>query len=316
MTRMLRGAILAACVTGTVAAQQQPVFRGEGDSVPVFVTVIDRDGRLVTSLTKDDFEVRDNRRPQPITLFDNTAQPIQLVVMIDVSGSMVGNLPLLRAAAESLIGSLAPGDRVRIGTFGRSIDISPAFTDEPAALRAALPDFIAADAPTPLWLAIDEAMSAFDETSDARRVVLVLSDGRDSGSVGFGRRQSSQIQVIDEARARDVMVYAIGLRSRGSMAPAMGVGRGALGAMLAADLPDPGLARVAEETGGGYLELRGNDDLGAAFAQVAEELHRQYLLGFVPPERDGKVHRIEVRVSTRGLEPRARRDYVAPRDPQ
>lgn len=311
MGRVLQSVIVVLLAFSVTAAgdRQQPVFRGEADTVRVFVTVSDRDGRLVTNLTQDDFELRDNRRPQPITLFDNTPQPIQLVVMLDVSGSMVGNLPLLREAAEQLFARLEPGDRVRIGTFGRDVQIGPSFTDDPKALRAALPESIASDAPTPLWLALDDAMQAFDDTSGARRVVLVLSDGRDSGP-GLGRRQSNQMKVIDLARERDVMVYAVGMRSRGPRAPMASPGN--LGSMLAADLPDPGLARVAEESGGGYLELRGNLDLGAAFAQVADELHRQYLLGFAPPERDGKVHRLDVRVATRGLTPRARREYVAP----
>ena len=93
-----------------------------------------------------------------------------------------------------------------------------------------------------------------------------------------------------------------------------GVGPGGLQAMLTADLPDPGLARVAEETGGGYAEIRYGEDLGAAFARVADELHTQYLLGFAPPKRDGKVHDIDVRVTQRDLKPRARKSYVAPND--
>jgi hypothetical protein len=79
------------------------------------------------------------------------------------------------------------------------------------------------------------------------------------------------------------------------------------------DWPDPGLARVAEETGGGYTEIRFGQDLGAAFAQVADELHSQYLLGFAPPKRDGKTHEVEVRVLQRGLKPRARKTYIAPK---
>ena len=94
-------------------AQEQPVFRGAGDAVRVFVTVTDRDGRLVTSLAKKDFEVRDEGKPQPITLFDNTPQPIRLVVMLDVSGSMKGNLPLLRAPASSCSRGWAPRMRTR-----------------------------------------------------------------------------------------------------------------------------------------------------------------------------------------------------------
>ena len=84
--------------------------------------------------------------------------------------------------------------------------------------------------------------------------------------------------------------------------------------MLTADLPDPGLARVAEETGGGYTEIRYGADLSAAFAQVADELHSQYLIGFAPPKRDGKVHDVEVRVSQKGMKPRGRKSYVAPKE--
>ncbi|PYQ69505.1 MAG: hypothetical protein DMG01_29095, partial [Acidobacteria bacterium] len=89
-----------------------------------------------------------------------------------------------------------------------------------------------------------------------------------------------------------------------------------LQAMMSADLPDPGLAVVAEQTGGGYTEIRYGEDLGAAFAKVADELHSQYLIGYAPPKRDGKVHAIDVRVSQHGMKPRARKNYVAPKEQQ
>ena len=76
---------------------------------------------------------------------------------------------------------------------------------------------------------------------------------------------------------------------------------------------DPGLGTAAIESGGGYMEIRPRQDLGAAFARVADELHSQYLLGFTPPALDGKTHRIEVRVSDRTAKPRARKSYVAPK---
>ena len=131
LNRILTCGTLALCVTGALGATpQQPVFRGTGDSVRVFVTVTDRDGRLVTNLAQSEFEVRDEGKPQPITLFDNTPQPVRLIVMLDVSGSMEGNLPLLRAAAEQLFARLRPDDVVRVGTFGHDIDISPTFTHD------------------------------------------------------------------------------------------------------------------------------------------------------------------------------------------
>jgi Ca-activated chloride channel family protein len=299
----------------------QPTFRGSADVVRVFVTVTDRDGRLVTNLTKDDFEIRDDGKPQQITAFDNTPLPIRLVAMLDVSGSMSGNLQLLRASSEQLFVRLKGGDGARVGSFGHEVTISEAFTNDPDKLHRALPDSIAPDAPTPLWRAVDDAMAVLrppkddekKEDADARPVVLVLSDGKDSGPIGFqvNKRYVGQMDVIERARNESVMVYGIGMRSRQSRPQMPGLGPQGLMNSLTADMPDPGLAKVAEETGGGYLEVRLGQDLGAAFAHVADELHSQYLIGYPPPKRDGKVHKIEVKVTQRGLEPRARRTYVA-----
>ncbi len=317
---MTRGAVcsaVVACVLSVFAAAQTgqaPVFRGSGDVVRVFATVTDRDGRLVTNLPQSSFEVRDEGKPQPITQFDNTPQPIRLVVMLDVSGSMEGNLPLLRAATGQLFSQLRPDDAARLGSFGHEISISPEFTGNADELQRALPPRIAPDAPTPLWRALDQAMSAFrDDASDKRSVILVLSDGKDTGPVSFREAPVSQAEVIDRARREDVMIYAVGMRSRSSQPRVPGPGAGGLRAMMLADMPDPGLARVAEETGGGYVEIRYGQDLGPAFAHVAEELHGQYLVGFVPPRRDGKTHDITVKLNQSGLKPRARKSYVAPK---
>ena len=311
MTRFVMFVALAAGVLAAQggAQQQAPVFRGIGDSVPVFVTVTDKDNRLVPGLTREDFQVFDNGRAQPITVFDNTPQPVRIIVMLDVSGSMEGNLPLLRAGCEQLFRRLLPGDQARVGTFGAEITISPAFTADAAELRAALPAAIDPNAPTPLWRGIDQAMDAFSG-ADGRRVVLVLSDGKDApGFRKFGEKFIGQLEIVDRAQREEVMIYGIGLRSRGT-AP-MG---GNMRDMLVADLPDPSLGTSALETGGGYFEIRPRDDLGAAFARVAEELHSQYLMGFAPPARDGKRHKIEVKLPGRDLKPRARKNYVAPKE--
>ncbi len=320
MKRCLASAALIACALAVGGAsqqpeQQQPVFRGGRDTVRVFATVTDRDGRIATMLKQEDFELRDDGKPQPITQFDNTPQPIRLIVMLDVSGSMEGNAPLLRAAGSQLFGRLLKDDVARVGSFGKEVTISPSFTNDPRELNAALPAMIAPDAPTPLWRAIDQAMGAFGQEDDRRKVILVLSDGKDSGPTSFRERPSSQADVIDRARREDVMIYAVGMRSRSRNPPIPpgGLGPGGLQAMLVADLPDPGLARVAEETGGGYIEIRFGQDLGAAFTGVADELHTQYLLAFTPPKRDGKLHEVSVRVTPGGLKTRAKKNYVAPK---
>lgn len=316
MTRHFAVGTLVACLLGATgaAAQDKPVFKGESDAVRVFATVTDRDGRLVTTLTQADFEIRDEGKPQPIILFDNSPQPIRLIVLLDVSGSMEGNLPILREASQALFSKLGPGDRVRVGAFGEDVVISEEFTADPVALRRALPERINPEAPTPLWRAVDEALDAFKDEGDERPVILVLSDGKDTGSMDFRlHKGASQAEVIDRARRDSVMIYGVGMRSRGRRPMMPGMGPGGLQAALTADLPDPGLARVAEETGGGYVEIRPSEDLSDAFARVADELHSQYLLGFAPPKRDGKVHDIEIKVAQKGVTPRARKSYVAPR---
>ena len=175
---------LGIVAAGTLAAQQ-PVIRSTSEIVRVFVTATDRDGHLVTDLKQADFEARDEGKPQPISVFDNSPKPIELVTLLDVSGSMYGNLPLLRSASEELFKRLKADDVARLGTFGQQVQISPEFTRDADALLATLPREIDPHAPTPLWRAVDNAMDLFKSDPDKRRIILILSDGKDSGPTGF-----------------------------------------------------------------------------------------------------------------------------------
>ena len=300
---------LGVCAAATAIAhqQQQPTFRVTRDTVPIFATVVDKDNRLVAGLTREDFQLFDNGKAQPLTLFDNSPAPVRLIVMLDVSGSMMGNLPLLREACAQLFSRLGPDDKARVGTFGNEIEISPTFTRDTRELQGALPREIAPDAPTPLWRSIDTAMAALAGIEE-RRVVLVLSDGKDGGPRKINEKFIGQLDVVERARREEIMIYTVGLRSR--MARPMMPGMD-LGAMMAADLPDPGLGTAALDSGGGYFEIAPRDDLGAAFKRVVDELHSQYLLGFSPPARDGKEHKVEVKVTKRDLKTRTRKTYIS-----
>lgn len=297
-SRTRLAALLAASVaTGTVliaapGQQQQGVFRAASETVPIYATVTDRDGRLVPDLERQHFQVYDEGELQELTIFESDVQPITVVVMLDTSGSMTANIDLLKIAAERFVLRLLPEDRARIGSFSDKIIMSPAFTNDRDELTRVLREDIQYGNPTFLWDATFTSMEAL-ANEPGRRVVLVFTDGQDE----FSQRYDYG-DVSDRARNEGFMIYAIGLQSNF-------LGR--------TTRPDRNLRRLAAETGGGYFELTRTADLNSTFTRVADELHRQYVLGFTPKTLDGKVHELEVKTTVPGMTVRARRSYVAER---
>jgi Ca-activated chloride channel homolog len=274
-------------------SQQQPTFKsGSGTIVSLFATVSDADRRLVPNLTIDDFEVLDNDKPQPIVVFDNSIRPITVIVMLDTSLSMTNSLPLLKAAGEQFLIRLLPADKGRVGAFNDKIEMSSRFTSNRDELVSDLKDLDYGNG-TRLW---DAVGASIDELKgvEGRKVILVFTDGDDTASkVGLGT-------VTDRARDEDVMVYAIGLESEFFD-----------GQRMVRTKPDRGLRRIADETGGGYFELRKTAELAPTFTRVAQELHSQYALGFEAKQLDGRVHKLAVKMKQPGMTARARRSYVA-----
>jgi Ca-activated chloride channel homolog len=295
----------------TIAAQQ-PTFKSGARTVAVYATVTDKDGRLVPDLTADDFEIKDEGKPQPLTVFSNDVQPITVVVMLDRSGSMRGNVGLVQEAAQAFVRRLEPADKARIGIFAERIEIQPAeFTNDHDELLRALQMERPVTGPTPLWNALNEAVTAV-RGQEGRRVVLVFSDGGDSpGNFTMGNR--SIRDVMRGAQQENVMVYAIGLQTTVLRGPSSRGGPGGLTGSMTSVRPDPGLAIVAEDTGGGYFELSRAENLATTFARVADELHRQYALGFEPTKLDDKLHKLEVKIKRSGMKARARKEYFAAR---
>ena len=272
---------------------QQPTFRTGTRTVALYATVIDAQKRLVPDLTQEDFEVTDNDKPQSIDVFVREVQPITVVVMLDTSASMTGNLELLSRAAEQFVIRMLPKDKGLVGAFNDKIEFFPAtFTANRDTLIASLKDLDFGN-PTRLYDAIAASMERLHKI-DGRRVVLVFTDGDDTGS------RVNVNDVLEQARTNEAMIYAVGLRSDYFN-----------GSRQVRSKPDSGLKRLAEETGGGYFELDKTADLAPTFTRVAQELHSQYVLGFTPGLLDGKVHRLGIRAKRPGMTVRARKSYLA-----
>jgi Ca-activated chloride channel family protein len=267
----------------------QQTFRSGVNVVAVYATVVDRGGRFVPDLTAADFEVADNGRLQPITVFESGTLPIRMALMVDESPSVVASSDRMIDAVREFAKGFLPGDRATIGAFSHTIRLSPRLSDSPASGLAGLwlgrPRFPSG---TALWDALDAARDVL-KNETGRRVILVLTDADDNCSMLLAE------DVIPRLERDGTMVYAIGVKGTGG-------------------LPVRELRDVTRDSGGYYFELKNDDDLAATFRRVADELHRQYLIGFVPQAVDGKSHQLEVRTKRSGMTVRSRRSYVAALD--
>jgi Ca-activated chloride channel family protein len=288
-------AIVVVSLLAATAAQEPQKFKSGTYNVPVFVTVTDRDKRLVPDLAEQDFEVYDDGKLQTLTQFDNSALPISVVVMLDTSGSMTLALDQVKLGAEQFLLRLLPDDRAMVGAFNDKIDFHPkeGFIGNRDRLIAQLKD-LDFGYPTRLYDAIYESLAML-KPLDGRKVVLVFTDGEDTASKLVDRGDT-----LERARQEDVMIYSVGIENIYFD-----------GQKRVMTRPDRGLKGLSEETGGGYFLLNKTDELGATFTRVAQELHSQYLLGFAPATLDGKVHKIDVKVKKAGMNARARKTYLA-----
>ena len=289
-------AVAASAVVSVVLAAQQPTFRAGTQVVSLFVTVADAQKRLVPDLTQDDFQIFDNDKAQPVSYFDNSIHPINVVVMLDTSGSMTLTIDLLKQAAEQFVIRLLPADKARVGAFNDKIQINAKWSNNRDQLVTDIKDLDYGNG-TRLWDAVGAALDEL-KVIDGRRVILVFTDGDDteSRSMNLGR-------VIERARNDEVMIYAIGLESDYFN-----------GQSRVRSKPDSGLRKVADETGGGYFELKKTSELAPTFTKVAQELHSQYVIGFTPTLLDNRVHKLAVKMKQPGMTARARRSYTAAAD--
>jgi VWFA-related protein len=317
-----RPSITIAMVVG--GAQTPPqTFTAAADVVSVYPLVLDRAGQFVTDLTKGDFQILDSGRPAEIVLFDDSVQPLTLALLLDASQFTVyvvgmqmraiePGLNRLRDASRSFFDMLLPADRVRIGTIGGEIALSPHLTNDRAILNRILDEELWEGGARPIWSGMHSAMTSL-QRENGRRVLLLLSFGPND-CVGFSGRCENLKSVRERVAREGFLVYAIDLQfaRMDSMLQIWPSYREGL------HVDDPGgpgyqMKLLADESGGRSLVIKNRVDIPSTLQHVADELHHQYVLGFRPTRLDGKTHTVEVRTVRSDLQVRARRTYVATR---
>jgi VWFA-related protein len=298
MTARLTGAAGLLLLAGaTLAARQDAVFRANADFVAVDVSVR-QGGRPVSGLAARDFEIRDNGALQEVADLTYQQLPIDVVVALDVSGSVAGSvLDELRRALLQVRADLAARDRLKLVTFNMRIRELVGFDAPPDAMDSAL-NRLSASGNTMVFDTIAVALTS-SSSADRRQLVVVLSDGQDSGSItdagtlfDVARHTTPTLDVIlASSLPSDAVVSARSL-------PATEASR-----QMYSDL--------ARETGGLVFTVDVKNALSTTFRRMLEEFRSSYVLHFIPSgvERRG-AHTLDVRVKRPGVDVRARRGYV------
>jgi Ca-activated chloride channel family protein len=309
-------AAMASTLVATIAGQEPPRFRSDVRTVVMYATVQGRDGRLVTNLSQDDFEILEDGQRRPITTFSSETVPITATLMLDMSDSMRDYYERVREAAGRFVDALQPGDRVRIGTFGHTAALSPFLTSDKAILRRVLNEELWLSHFTALWTGIKKAMDSLTN-EPGRRVIVVLTDGADACQLGIHdiwnqspaqnglavQKFWENLRWLDLAHSGCVTIGDVR-----SQAIAGGFLIYVIGMPLGLS---PDVSHLANDTGGAHFQLGKGTDLAATFDQVVTELRSQYVLGFSPERFDEQTHKLDLRMRPKGLSARSRKSYLA-----
>jgi len=277
-----------------VASTHGQTFRGSVTTVEIPVTVTDSTNRLITGLTRDDFEVFEDGDPQPITQFSDKRTPVSVGLLLDISDSMRGQ-PIVdaRAALDRFMGELLEGtDEAFVGAFNHLPRILVPWTAPPSRLSGRL-DNERPTGGTAIYDAVAATISMFGRRQRTRAALIVISDGADTAS------DLSLTQIRGMLQRSDAFVYAVAIDSATEQRVSTRV--------------NPEALREITGPSGGYTEVvRSAADLGPATQRIAEELNSQYTLGYATTRpQDGSWRTIRVRIRERDYLARARRGYFA-----
>ena len=323
--------------TGPEEVDAGDIIKVNTTLITIPVSVMDRDGRYVPNLLKDDFRIWEDGVEQDVAFFQSVDKPFSVVLMLDTSPSTQFRLEDIQDAAYTFVTQLRADDRVMVVSFNDDIKVLSEFTTDRSKLQRAI--FRAkTDDGTRLSDAIDMVMNQHLSRIQGRKAIVLFTDGVDTTS----RRADYESNLLD-AQELDALIYPVqydtaqdmnagnfpssgqidvfgtilggifggrgGMGRRGGYPPRSG-GRGTSRGDY--QLADQYLQELANTTGGREYRADSLQNMTYAFANVAEELRRQYSIGYYPkrPPQVGQRRGIRVRAKQPNLAVRARDSYV------
>jgi VWFA-related protein len=300
---ILLGATPAFGQTDQPAPPQRPTFRSEAAIVSLNVSVQDSGAKYVSGLQPADFVVYEDGVRQDVRFFESATVPVDLIVLIDSSSSMMDRMETVREAATGFLKTLRPGDRGAVISFANTVSVLQPLTSDKALLAHAVRQTVASGN-TCLHNAVYIALRQFGQPAKQngqvrRQAIVVLSDGQDTASLVTFE------DVLALSRRTGVNIYTVSLRSDDP------VRASDTGARLSTFDADRALKTLARETGGQSF-FPAAKGLRKVYATIAAELANQYSIGYEPANTraDGGFRRVIVQIITRpSLHPRTRVGY-------
>ena len=276
-------------VLGTYGQEPTTVIKVQVRLVEVYASIHDKKGHFVDGLSRENFEVFEDGKPQPIAAFDSTSQSLSCAILLDTTGSMSEALPRVKNSIVKLIDELGPEDSVAIYTFDQRLVIRQDFTtDKSAAKRAALRT--RAEGQTALFDALSEAAQELSQRA-GKKVLILFTDGDDNSSA------LNASAAVARAKKAGVPLYAI---AEGEATRSRNLRKL--------------LDELSERTGGAAYKVEKPGEIEQVFHEISEDVRHLYMISYRPPQgaNDGKWRKIDVTVKgPKDYRIRAKEGYFA-----
>ena len=284
----------------------------EARLVNLNVKVADANGKTVPSLKKENFVVLEDGVQQDVTYFEPVTAPLNVVLLLDLSGSTEHKIKFMKRAAQRFIDSLQPADRIAVAAFSRRFSLIANFTTDHKLIKDRIGDIKNRHSGTAYYDAMWATLDLLDEANATRKAIVVLTDGVDNSLSNPDDAEYDPKHGFDELLARteeaDATIYPIYLDTEYET-----IGAGGRRGHDAYVTARKQLQALADQTGAIMFRAEKAEDLEGVYQQVAAELHSLYSMAYAPKimRRDGKWRKISVSVDLAGAKPRTKRGYFA-----